>query len=210
MTFRSVVPGGPCPDRHSWSAAPIRESTFVMRAFSAWRRAEETIRATRPALGCSMPSARQHRRSASRTRSARRSCWQPPSTRNAVSFSASSTVHSQNPRKLRIWARWYSTVRPSNCKSPARPLGRRPGGQRRRWPRRETRSGCRGSDHAVHRTSVYSGAGDRGSLRVVLVTQCGFVGTRGEDRDTLRTLVDRATERLPGLESSDLGGISSL
>jgi hypothetical protein len=55
--------------------------------------------------------------------SARRSLQQTCSASQAVSFSVSATVHSRNPRNARIWARWYSNVRPDHSYSPRSAAG---------------------------------------------------------------------------------------
>src|SRR5664280_1455529 len=79
---------------------------------SACRSPDPMIRPTRSGVGGSIPSARQCRSSSSRTRSGWRSLRHTCSASHAVSLSASATVHSRNPRNVRIWARWYSKVRP--------------------------------------------------------------------------------------------------
>ena len=73
--------------------------------------AEPMIRPIRLAVGGSIRSPRQWSRNCSRTRSARRCLQQTCSASQAVSLSASATVHSRSSRNFRIWARWYSYVR---------------------------------------------------------------------------------------------------
>jgi len=79
---------------------------------SAVCKAERTIRVIRSGVGGSMNSARQCFSSSSRTRSALRSACATLAASHLVSFSASCTEHTRNPRCSRIWARWYSIVLP--------------------------------------------------------------------------------------------------
>nr|WP_256260389.1 hypothetical protein [Streptomyces atratus] len=114
-------PAGPAS---SWSAPATRatirstlstvsrEETRAVSDSSAARRAAPTIRSHRPAVGGSMLSVRQRASSSTRTCSGLRSLCATCSARYVVSFSASATLHSRNPRCSRICARWYSTVRP--------------------------------------------------------------------------------------------------
>ncbi|MEY9950401.1 hypothetical protein ABH930_007225 [Kitasatospora sp. GAS204A] len=61
-----------------------------------------------------MNSSRHRFNSSSRTRSAFRSACATLPASQAVSFSASCTEHTRKPRCSRIWARWYSIVRPDH------------------------------------------------------------------------------------------------
>ncbi len=101
----------------------IRAETRKVKVCSACRIAEPMIRPARLAAGGSIRSSRQCSRNCSRTRSGRRSLQQTCSVSQAVSLSASATVHSRNPRNVRIWARWYSNVRPDHSYSPRSAAG---------------------------------------------------------------------------------------
>ena len=92
--------------------------TFAVSTSSDCRIAEPIIRPSRILLGCSIRSSRSLTSSAARTRSVRRSRLQTSSASHVVSFSASGTEHSRNPRNVRTALRCRSAVRPSQSNSP--------------------------------------------------------------------------------------------
>jgi hypothetical protein len=97
--------------------------TLAVSASSDWRSADPIIRPTRILVGCSICSCRILASSASRTRWAWRSRLQTSSVSHAVSFSASATEHSLNPRNVRTTLRSRSAVRPSQSNSPMSEAG---------------------------------------------------------------------------------------
>jgi hypothetical protein len=97
--------------------------TFAVSVSSDCLSADPIIRPSRILLGCSICSSRSLASSASRTRWAWRSRLQTSSASHLVSFSASATEHSRNPRNVRTVLRARSAVRPSQSNSPRSEAG---------------------------------------------------------------------------------------
>ena len=131
--------------------------TLAVSASSDWRSADPIIRPTRILVGCSICSCRILASSASRTRWAWRPRLQTSSASHAVSFSASATEHSLNPRNVRTTLRSRSSrpafpveqphVRGRDLHPPGDPGDRLIG--QFRAPRREPASAMKNFSHSA-------------------------------------------------------------